>query len=79
MIRLPNVLLVCCKTSPPFLNVQHRIEPQAGTWKPWVIPAAETFRIAPPSDKGALKGEALEIVYLHNTFTLFSPEIDSDE
>lgn len=42
------------------LNAQ--IEPNAGTWKTWVIPSAEAYRLPPPPDARATQTELRELL-----------------
>jgi hypothetical protein len=45
-----------CQPAP----VNNYIEPTAGTWKPWVIPANDSF-LLPPPDKNVLQKDLSEI------------------
>ena len=38
-------------------SIDKQIEPNAGTWKPWVISSGKDFRVPPPPDMTATAGE----------------------
>jgi hypothetical protein len=40
------------------------IEPQAGTWKTWVIPSGGDFRVAPPPDRATTEKELDELAQI---------------
>lgn len=43
------------------------IEPTAGTWKPWVLPAADQIVIPPPPDDSAEQAEVMEIISMQKS------------
>jgi membrane-associated phospholipid phosphatase len=43
------------------------IEPTAGTWKPWVLPAADQIVIPPPPDKDGEQAEIKQVISLQKS------------
>ena len=62
MLRLASTVCVVvllsagCAFAQPGL-----IEPDAGTWKTWVIPSGKDFRVPPPPDASATAAELVEV------------------
>ncbi|HYO82001.1 MAG TPA: phosphatase PAP2 family protein [Bryobacteraceae bacterium] len=54
MTKLRSILLAFC-TLP--LATQAQVEPQAGSWKTWVIASGTEFRVPPPPDTAATRVE----------------------
>ena len=53
-------------------TVNQQIEPEAGTWRTWVIPSGREFRVPPPPNAGVTKGE---LQWLHGVVTENDPAI----
>src|ERR1017187_2725828 len=47
------------------------IEPQAGTWKTWIISSGKDFRVPPPPDAGTTAGE---LRWLHDAVAEPNPQ-----
>jgi membrane-associated phospholipid phosphatase len=68
-----SLFLVSALIAPALAQtVNQQIEPQAGAWRTWVIPSGREFRVPPPPDAGATKGE---LQWLHGVVTENDPAI----
>jgi membrane-associated phospholipid phosphatase len=51
----PSLILV--SMLPAFGQTSNQVEPKAGTWKTWAISSGKDFRVPPPPDTAATRGE----------------------
>ncbi len=55
-----------------FAQTATQIEPKAGTWKTWAISSGKDYRVPPPPDASATRGE---LEWLHAAVTQKDPQI----
>jgi hypothetical protein len=60
-------VLLLAGLSPLYAQDKEWIEPQAGTWKTWVIESGAALRVAPPPDRAATGIELDELAKLAAT------------
>jgi membrane-associated phospholipid phosphatase len=65
-MRIITLALILLVAGPSSLHAQHKgwIEPQAGTWKTWVIASGAALRVAPPPEQAATEKELEELAQI---------------